>query len=756
MFAKQTSYLLENIHGIPENPNFLNFFWQEQINPEDGKRRQSAQQVILRHSEKIPCTRFGSQSDVGCPEDAAPVQEPEAAGSILMRFSRDRSGDQLSPYSQPLRRLNIRETSKISILQPPELQMLGNPIEATTTNYTDMDMDTMSYRKLQRSTEGHHSGCSCHDVVIRERFEVPLSEHVMRVLNRLGPTKCRKESTTDRSHGQDCSEEKKLAKEYLQGWGMVRSTDHLPSDHVEKPLQTSIAELCAERFKTVHVHDLPSTSCHRQGGKNLDDPGCVDASTSGAGAGDQRKKMPSSNVPTQCQIWYNSLVEDIPTSTEVESLGRKIKPFASSLPKILDTSNLTTKEQLTQPVDGSCSGDFSHGRIQTNEPPSNIPDGSPNIITPHGCNSTLLGVQGAKSSGNLRSHYCTDVKSIIVDSRFLESLVTAPKSDVAYAACGGDASAEATEGGHQSSISEAWQDSNVKRINPCASRENIINTISRSAGNVRVNGEDMSREEVVPSVHENHSRATPNHGNNLSISRADYIEDIGENEHSASMIADHHEPAVDSSGTDKKVNLLEKDGCITGDMNVTNEGLQGSSHQSLSHRLTSYCKVTEKLHERQCSGADTMFERPCRRTSDSVSMKERPEENSGNTTSTGCFQIIRRPWTDTIAMIREENKESNTIQKASTCSAEDDVILDSLQLDESNVNSHREDCIPSGCGQVKHGIAIVGEDEEDDRSKQIEKKQSSIGDHVAYTFRNSFRFVFTMHSTTTVFTEFFC
>lgn len=749
---KQTSYLLENIHEPPENPNFLTFFWQEQIHTEDGKRLQSARQVILRHPEKIPCTRFGSQSDVGCSEDAAPVQEPEAAGSILMRFSRDRSEDRLSPYSQPLRRLNIKETSKISILKPPELQMLGNSIEATTTNHTDMDMETMSYMKLQRSTEGYHSRCSCHDVVIRERFEVPLSEHVRRVLNRLGPTKCRKESTTDRSHGQDCSEEKQLAKEYLQGWGVVRSTDHLSSAHVEKPLQTSIAEL-----KTVHVHDLPSTSCHRQGGKNLDDPGCVDASTSGAGAGDQRKKMPSSTVPTQCQTWHNSLVEDIPTSTAVECLGRTIKPFASSLPKILDTSDLTAKEQLTQPVDGSCSGDFSHGRIQTNEAPSDIPDGSPNNITPHGCNSTLLGVQGAKSSGNLPSHYRTAVKSIIDDSRFLESLITAPKSDVAYAACGGDASAQATEGGHQSSISEAWQDSYEKRTNPCASRENIINTISKSAGNVRVNDKDMSREEAVPSVHENYSRATPNHGNNLSISGADFIEDIGENEHSASMIADHHEPAVDSSGTDKKFNLLEKDGCITGDMNVTNEVLERSSHQSLSHRSASYCKVTEKLLERQSSGVDTMFERPCRRTSDSVSMKERPEEDSGNTTSTSCFQIIKRPWTDTSAMIREENKESNTFQKASTCSADDDVvILDSLQLNESNVNSHREDCIPSGCGQVKHGIAIVGENEEDDRSKQIEKKQSSMGDHVAYTSRNSFRFVITMHSTTTLFTGIFC
>ena len=672
------------------------------------------------------------------------MQEPEAAGSILMRFSRDRSEDRLSPYSQPLRRLNIRETSKISILQPPELQMLGNSIEATTTNHTDMDMDTMSYMKLQRSTEGHHSrSCSCHDVVIRESFEVPLSEHVLRVLNRLGPTKCRKESTTDRSHGQDCSEEKKLAKDYLQGWGMVRSTDHLSSAHVEKPLQTSIAEL-----KTVQLHDLPSTSRHSQGGKNLDDPGCADASTSGAGAGDQRKKMPSNTDPTQCQTWHNNLVEDIPTSTAVECLGRNIKPFASSLPKILDTSDLTTKEQLTQPVDGSCSGDFSHGRIQTNEAPSDIPEGSRNNVTPHGCNSTLLGVQGAKSSGNLPSHYRTDVKSIIDDSRFLESLKTPPKSDVAYAACGGDVSAQATEGGHQSSISEAWQDSYEKRPNPCASGENIINIISKSAGNVRVNGKDMSRGEVVPCVHEDYSRATPNHGNNLSISRADYIEDIGENEHSASMIADQREPAVDSSGTDKKFNLQdEKDGCITGDMNVANEGLQGSSHQSLSHRSKSYCKVTEKLHERQSSGADhTMFERPCRRTSDSVSMKERAEEDSGNTTSTGGFQIIRRPWTDTIAMIREENKESNTFQKASTCSAaDDDVILDSVQLNESNVNSHREDCIPSGCGQVKHGIAIVGENEEDDRSKQIEKKQSSIGGHVACTFRNSFRFVFTIH-----------
>ena len=717
------------------------FFWQEQINTENSKRRQLARQVIVRHAEKCPCTRFGSQSDVGCPEDAAPMQEPEAAGSIQMRFSREPSEDQLSPYSQPPRRLNTREISKISISQPPELQMLGNSVEATTTNYTDMEMDTMSYMKLQRPAEGHH------DVVIRERFEVPLSEDVMRLLTRLGPTKCRKESTTDRSHGQDCSEENKVAKDYLLGWGMVRSTDHLSPAHVEKPLRTLSGELYAERFKTIHVHDLPSTSYHRQGVKNLDDPGCVDASTSGAGAGDQRKKMPSSTVPTQCQTWYNSLVEDIPTSTAAECLGRKIKPFASNLPNIVNTSNLTTKEQLTQPVDGPCSGDFSHGHTQTNEPPNNIPDGSPNTITLDGCNSTLLGVQGAKSSGNLPSHNFTNVKPIFDDSRFLKSLITALKSDVAYAACGDDASAQATEGGQQSSISEAWKDSYEKRINPCASGENIINTISRSAGNVRLNGEDMSRGEVVPSVHENYSRATPNHGNN--ISRADYIEDIGENEHSTSMIADHHEPAVDGSGTDKKFNLLEKDGCITGQMNVTNEGLQGSSHQSLSHRSTTYCKVTDKLHERQSSGADTMFERPCRRTSDSVSMKERPEQDSGNTTNTGCIQIIREPWTDTIAMIQEENKELNPIQKASTCSADDDVIVDSSQLKESNVNSHREDSIPSGCGQEKDGIPIVGEDKEDDRSKQTEKKQSSIGDHLAYTFRNSFRFVFTLHSTTT-------
>lgn len=728
--------------------NFISF-WQEQINTEDGKRPQLARQVILTHPEKISCTRFGSQSDVGGPEDAAPGQEPEAAGSILLRFSRDRGEDQLSPYTQAPRRLTMRDPSKISILQPPELQLLGNSIEATTRNYTDMNVDTMSYKKLQRSTEGHHSRCSCHDVVTREMLEVSLSEHVIRVLNRLGPTKCQNESTTtDGSHGQDCSGEIMVAKDYLQGWDMVRSTDHLSSAHVGKTLQTSITEPCAERFKSVHVHDLPSTSCHRQGGKNLDDPGCVDASTPQAAAGGQRKKMPSSSVPT----WYNSLVEEIPTSTNaVECLGRKIKPFASSLKRILDTSNLTTKEKLTQPVDGSCSEDFPHGRRQINEPPSKIPGGSPNIITTDGCNSTLHGVQLVRSSDNLPSHNRTDVKSIIGVSRFLESLVTAPTSDVANAACGGDASAQATGGGPQSSISEPWQDSYEKGMNPCVSTENIINTISRSAGDVRVKkGEGMSRgEEVVPSVHEKYSREIPHHGNNLSINRADYIEDTGENEHSASMIADHHESAVDGPGTDKKFNLLEKDGCITGRMNVTNEDLQGSRHQSLSHRSTSYCKVTEKLHERQSSGADTMFERPCRRTSDSVSIKDRAEGDSGNTTSTGCFQIVRRPRTDTIAMIREETKELNTIRKASTRSVDDDLVLDCPQLEVSNVNSHCEDCIPSCCGQEKHGIPIAGEAEGEDRSKQIEKEQSSIADHLGYNFRNSLRFVFTLHSTTT-------